>query len=291
MSGAQKTLGIINIVLEAATVICEIWSMIRPASTLIPVISQFLAIAVVVVGVLMLIFGATEHQKTPGEAFVLRMQASDGWVHNLRDPPAPLLKATMSAFEGIKGSLMSFTINEDNAQTIRFSEAAKDEPGKEESKNTINSLQVSFFAGSDTSNLFSNGASGSSATVAWDIKLLSPNGTSLKSRGYDIRVKAAPENTGAPPTIGPNQRFVFTISGTLGGEAGTAVLKVVERRPGPGCLGGEEDDRREQFALPLNLHVANLKFASSAHINFTSCFEHPTYNEWVDLFSLSREWD
>jgi hypothetical protein len=255
MSGGQLALSIINIILEVAIVICEIVSVFVPALTIIPVIGQILAFAVLVLGVLMLIFGGTAHQKTPGEKFVDRMQATDGWVTKLRSPPEPLLTASISAQSGPKGSqrAFAFILTNETTRTITFTEAAADVPGTPESTDTINSLEVSFFAGSDASTLFSNGAfAGPGETVpfgsgtwsvatppgppaTWKTDLLKPNGTSLKSTNYILRVKAAAAAPGGTPaTIAPGQSFALTVSGSLGGEAGTAVVKVVERRPGAG---------------------------------------------------------
>lgn len=66
---------------------------------------------------------------------------------------------------------------------------------------------------------------------ARDIAMQKPNGTNLLSTNFNLRVKG----------IAPSQTLVFTISGTLGAQAGTAMFKVVEKRPGaPFCPSQNE---------------------------------------------------
>lgn len=256
MSGGQLALGIINIVLEVAVVIVEVLSLIFPAVSFIPVIGQILAIAVIVVGVLIMIFGNTQHQKTPGEKFVDRMRAHGGWLSKIDDPPNSLLTASISSQSGSKNTACTFTVTLTNTtqSTISFIDAASVPPGTAPSSDTINSVELSFFAGSDDSTLFSNatfaapgetvpagsgtwavtttsGAAG--GTQAWDIAMQKPNGTNLRSTNFNLRVKGVPKQTA---TISPSQTLVFTISGTLGASAGTALIKVIEKRPGaPFC--------------------------------------------------------
>lgn len=252
MSGGQLALGIINIILEAAIVVVEILSLIFPAVSIIPVIGQILAIAVLIVGILIMIFGATEHQETPGEKFVKRMQS--GWLTTIDSPPDPLLEASISSSSGKKGSGWSFTLTLTNKklETIKFMDTASSQPGTAPSTDTINSASLSFFSGSDDSTLFSNtefvgtgesvqsGSGTWSATTAgekpselWDVACLKPNGTTVRSTNYELRIKA---KAGASPSIAPRQTLTLTVSGTLGGTAGTAIVKVIERRPGaPFC--------------------------------------------------------
>ncbi|RKK77994.1 hypothetical protein BFJ71_g16606 [Fusarium oxysporum] len=250
MSGGQLALGIINIVLEAAIVIVEVLGLLLPASTLIPVIGQILAIAVIVVGVLVMIFGNTEHQKTPGEKFVERMQTSGGWLSRIDEPPSPLLSATISSSSGNKNSTATFTVTltNDTGKTISFIDAAPSAPGQTPSTDTINSVELSFFSGSDDTNLFSNAAfagpgearpngsgtwsittPGAGGSKAWDVAMQKPNGTSLRSTNFNLRVKGI---TGQTAKIDLGSKMEFSISGTLGTTAGTTMIKVIEKRPG-----------------------------------------------------------
>ncbi|KAF2729658.1 hypothetical protein EJ04DRAFT_555937 [Polyplosphaeria fusca] len=252
MSAGQMALGIINIILEVAIVVCEVLSLIFPAVTIIPVIGQILAIAVLIVGVLVMIFSTTEHQKTPGEKFVDRMKG--GWLTTIDGPPDPLLDASISSDSGNKGSNWSYTITLKNnkSNTIKFIEAAPQIPGTPPSTDRINATSLSFFSGSDDTTLFSNGAftgpgettqngsgtwsvniAGEKPTDTWDVALLKPNGTNLKSTNYELRIKAKPSQS---PEIASGKAITLTVSGTLGSTAGTPMVKVIERRPGaPFC--------------------------------------------------------
>lgn len=252
MSGGQLALGIINIILEVAIVVIEIVAVMMPALSIIPVIGQLLAVAVLVVGLLLMLFGGSEHQETPGEKFVGRMQQPDGWVTKLNDPPEALLTSSLSSWDGIKGtqSTYTFTLANQKSIPITFTEATKDKPGTPESTDTINSVEVSFFAGSDESALYSNGAfAGPGETVTfgsgawsftapgaakdWNVALLKPNGTSLKSTNYVLRLKAADgSDPKTAPKMAPGETLTFTITGALGAVAGTTIVKTIERRPG-----------------------------------------------------------
>ena len=245
MSKTQLTLGIINVVLEVAIVICEVLSLLMPAVSIIPVIGQFLAIAVLIVAIVMLILGNTEHQKTPGEEFVEKAQS--GWLKTIDDPPEALLSASLLTTSGNKGSSVTniATLSNNTSQTIKFTEDAQARRGTPPSKDTINSASISFFAGSDSTNIFSdaNFSPGSgtgtwSASVpgvreAWDIALLKPSGTNLKTTNYELRIKNV---SGQIPSIAPGEKISMTINGTLSSEAGIATVKAIEKRPGaPFC--------------------------------------------------------
>lgn len=252
MSGAQLALNIINLILEVAVVVCEIVSIALPALNIVPVIGQVFAILLLIVSILLSIFSSTEHQKTPGEKFVDRMQAPGGWLSTLPDPPSALLTTTMTPEAGTKGAptTFTFTLTNSTPQPIKFSEATKDIPGTPASSDTINSVEINFFGGSDSSALFSNVAfagpseaappplgsgswsvttPGTGPASAWKVDLQKPNGSNLQSTGFQLRIKTA---EGAAPVIARGEKFVVTIKGGLGGEAGTALVKVVEKRPG-----------------------------------------------------------
>lgn len=250
MSAGQLALGIINIVLEVAIVVVEILGLILPAVSIIPVIGQILMIAVLIVGIFVTIFGTTEHQKTPGEKFVDRMQASGGWLSQIDDPPEPLLTATVSSTSGTKHApwSLSLTLKNDTIKTIKFSDAAPTEAGKDPSTDTINSVSLSFFGGTDDANLFANtdfAGEGEKAVAgggtwrcsgfpggaaAWDVALQKPNGTSLRSTNLFVRIRDKAEQTGA--ALAPGEKIEIKIEGTLGAKAGTSMVTVVEKRPG-----------------------------------------------------------
>jgi hypothetical protein len=250
MSAGQLALGIINIILEVAIVVVEILGLLMPAVSIIPVIGQILMVAVLIIGILITIFGTTEHQKTPGEKFVDRMRASDGWLSKIDDPPAPLLTASVSSSSGTKNASWSFTLTltNDTTEKITFSDAAPTKKGMAPSTDTINSISLSFFGGSDDTNLFTNtafagegeeavagGGTWRTPTIpgdkaAWDIVLQKPNGTSLRSTNFFVRVRDQAWKTGA--TLAPGGKIEIKIEGTMGTKAGTSVVTVVEKRPG-----------------------------------------------------------
>ncbi|KAH6856235.1 hypothetical protein B0I37DRAFT_389573 [Chaetomium sp. MPI-CAGE-AT-0009] len=201
MSPAQLALGIINIVLEVAIVVVEILGLLMPASSIIPVVGQVLMIVVLIVGILITIFGTTEHQKTPGE----------------------------------------------NTNKITFSDAAQTTNGMAASTDTINSVSLSFFGGSDDSNLFSNTdfagegekakAGGGTWTCStpgdkatWDVALLKPNGTTMRSTNLFVRIRDKADQKGA--ALAPGEKIDIRIQGNMGTNAGTSVVTVVEKRPG-----------------------------------------------------------
>ena len=71
------------------------------------------------------------------------------------------------------------------------------------------------------------------ASKSWDIALLKPNGSNLKSTNYQLCIKAT---AGEFPSIASGEKITFKVTGILGKEAGTALVKVIERRPGAPIL-------------------------------------------------------
>lgn len=100
-----------------------------------------------------MILGNTERQKTPGNKVVDRMRANGGWLSKLDDPPNALLTASISSQSGSKGTAHSFIVALTNATTsnISFIDAASaaGAPGTAPSSDTIKSVELSFFAGSE----------------------------------------------------------------------------------------------------------------------------------------------
>ena len=257
MSGVQLALNILNLIIEVAIVVLEIVAIAMPALSIIPVIGQVFAVLLLIASIFLSIFGGSERQKTPGELFVERMQAPGGWLSKIPEPPTPLLTSTMTPESGTKGAstTFTFTLTNSTSKAIKFTEATKYIPGEDASTDTINSVEVNFFAGSDPSTVFSTvnfsgptttttspsssipWGSGtwsvttpnSSAAAAWRVDLQKPNGTNFQSTGFQLRIKASDNNT---PSLAVGEKIVVTVQGTLGAEAGTALVKVVEKRPG-----------------------------------------------------------
>lgn len=270
MSPGQAALGIIQIVLDFAVVVCEVLALVIPACSIIPVIGQVAMVLAVVVGVLVLIFGDTQPQPTPGEEFILRVRhgkdGTPGWLSTLDAPPKPLLTYTFTPTEGPRDTDCTVEIKAENktGKDIELIQVAENLDHGDPAPDKLASVLFTFASGTDDPCLFSNTtfclASENMAAAAraggagicsleWmgspmcmETKLLKPNGTNARITQWDFRIVATPPTGGSEAAAAPktmfaaDQVFKMTVSGRLA-KQGTSALKCTEARPGaPACV-------------------------------------------------------